>query len=153
METQILPEVLQNAVRAKMQEYYHDDLIDAFTNNYSAFVTQESHYVILLRDAIVTADLLTQEVSIAIDLHDHLGHFFEIHRYENDYILYGEVEIIRLSAAFGVLWSFSARDIFINQDGSSAFEMDPEGIYLKDWLGWHYHISYDGKLIREHCQH
>ena len=152
MKTQILPEVLQKAVRAKMQEYYQDDLTGAFTNDYSAFVAQKSRYVILLRDAVLTADSQTQEVSIAIDLHDRLGQFFEICRHENDYILYGELEIIRLSASFEVLWSFSARDIFVDPDGASAFETDFDGIYLMDWLGWHYRISYDGKLINEYCQ-
>lgn len=157
MKTQILPEVLQKAVRAKMQDYYPDGLTDVFANDFSEFVVHESAYVILLRDAVLTADLQTGEVRIAIDLHDHMGQFFEIYRYKDDYILYGELEIIRLSASFEILWLFSARDIFVDPDGASAFSMDADGIHLLDWLGWYYHISYNGKLINEYyhntCNH
>lgn len=135
-----------------MREYYDDDMIDTFANEYSAFVAHESSYVILMRDAVLTADPQAEEVCIAIDLHDHIGQFFEIHRYMNDYILYGELEIIRLSASFEILWSFSGRDIFVDPDGAVAFNMDSEGIYLIDWLGWHYHVNYDGELISEYCQ-
>lgn len=34
-----------------MREYYDDDMIDTFANEYSAFVAHESSYVILMRDA------------------------------------------------------------------------------------------------------
>ena len=57
IETHILPQKLQSAVRAKMREYYDDDMIDTFANEYSAFVAHESSYVISQVLLMLTTDI------------------------------------------------------------------------------------------------
>lgn len=79
-----------------------------------------------------------------------LGTMFEIHPYKSDYILYGELEIYRVSSDLEVLWCFGARDIFVRYQGDEpAFLMKEDRICLYDWLGYYYEIDYGGVLIHE----
>ena len=81
---------------------------------------------------------------------DPMGTMFEIHPYKSDYILYGELEIYRISSDLKVLWCFGARDIFVRYQGDEpAFLMKKDRICLYDWLDNYYEIDYDGKLILE----
>lgn len=78
------------------------------------------------------------------------GTMFEIHPYKSDYILYGELEIYRISGDLEVLWCFRACDIFVRYQGDEpAFLMKEDRICLYDWLDNYYEIDYDGVLIHE----
>ena len=67
-----------------------------------------------------------------------------------DFILYCEMDIIRMNRNLDVLWDYSARDIFVRFHGDEpAFEMDIDRIKLYDFSDYYYEIDYDGKIIRD----
>ena len=80
---------------------------------------------------------------------DPLGTMFEVHQLNDDYILYGEIEIYRISQELDVKWSFSGRDIFVRYQGNEpAFQMKQDRICLYDFEDNYYEIDFDGKLIK-----
>lgn len=69
--------------------------------------------------------------------------------YKQDFILYGELDIFRVTSNLSIQWQFSGKDIFVSyNDDAPAFEMKSDRIYLRDFEGDHYEIDYDGKLIQ-----
>ena len=65
------------------------------------------------------------------------------------YLIYGEIEIIKLDNEFNTLWKFSGRDIFVSTTGKNAFELTDHSIKLYDFNDNFYEIDFDGKLINE----
>lgn len=77
-----------------------------------------------------------------------LGSMFEVYQLGNDYILYGELEIYRISEDLTVKWTFSGRDIFVRCQGAEpAFSLKQDRICLYDFEDNYYEISFEGKLI------
>lgn len=77
-----------------------------------------------------------------------IGTMFEVHPFGEDYILYGELEIYRISSGLNVEWEFSGRDIFVKYAGDEpAFIMEEDKICLYDFQDNYYEIDYDGKVI------
>lgn len=77
-----------------------------------------------------------------------MGTMFEVHRLENDYILYGEMEIYRISQELIVKWFFSGKDIFVRYQGNEpAFLMKQDRICLYDFEDNYYEINFEGTLI------
>lgn len=75
---------------------------------------------------------------------------FGAYAYENDFILYGELDIYRINRKFEILWYFSARDIFVRCGSDEpAFFMKEDRICLYDFEGNYYEIDYDGKILFE----
>lgn len=73
---------------------------------------------------------------------------YEVHQLEDDYILYGEMNIYRISQELVVKWDFSGRDIFVRYQGNEpAFLMKQDRICLYDFEDNYYEIDFDGKLI------
>ena len=68
---------------------------------------------------------------------------FEIHEIPEAYIIYAEGSIIRLNYQGEILWEFTGRDIFVMPEGS-YFEIGTDTIYVKDWDGNLYELTYDG---------
>ncbi|MDE6780403.1 MAG: hypothetical protein K2J40_02960 [Ruminococcus sp.] len=79
-----------------------------------------------------------------------MGTMFEVHTYSKDYILYGEMDIYRISEDLSVKWDFSGRDIFVNyQVNEPAFKMTSDRICLYDFEDNYYEIDYNGYVITD----
>ena len=78
-----------------------------------------------------------------------MGGLIGICAIEDGYILHGETELFRYDQQLNRVWSFSGRDIFAALDGKKAFWIEKDTIHCRDWLGWHYVLDLDGKLISE----
>ena len=61
-----------------------------------------------------------------------LGHLFELYRYGDSYIIYGELDIIRVEANFETSWVFSGSEIFVTMDDQAPFEMSNDRIILRN---------------------
>lgn len=72
---------------------------------------------------------------------------FQIFKYEEDYIVHGEMDISRLDKNGVIIWQASGEDIFVMQDDGEGFTMKEDHIYAKDFCGKEYKIGYDGKCI------
>ena len=80
---------------------------------------------------------------------DTIGMMIAPFPYKQDFILYGELDVFRVTNELSIQWQFSGKDIFVNcNDDAPAFEMKRDRICLRDFEGDHYEIGYDGKLIR-----
>ena len=76
-----------------------------------------------------------------------LGHLFELYRYGDSYIIYGELDIIRVEANFETSWVFSGSEIFVTMDDQAPFEMSNDRIILRDWDNNYYEVDYNGNLL------
>ena len=73
---------------------------------------------------------------------DTIGTMFAPYPYRHDFILYGELDIFRVTSDLLIQWRFSGKDIFVD------FEMKSDRICLYDFQDNYYEISYDGILIK-----
>jgi hypothetical protein len=78
---------------------------------------------------------------------DCYGCTFGIYSIPNGYIVWGELEILRLDLNFEKIWSFMGRDIFVSQSDDSPFVLCEETIKLHDWEGNYYELDFDGNEI------
>lgn len=101
---------------------------------------------ILANDSILRFNLLTKDLTQFVEVPG-FDCGISIHRVEDGYILYGEMEIIMITNDLEVKWRYSGRDIFITIDGSCAFELKKDAIYLRDFEGNQYVVSYEGTTI------
>jgi hypothetical protein len=70
---------------------------------------------------------------------------FEIFKYQNDYIVHGELEISRLDKHGKILWQQSGADIFTTASGEHDFELTKDFIIATDFENKLYKFGYDGK--------
>lgn len=103
----------------------------------------------MLNDVLCIFDPVTLEITQKAIISP-LGTMFEVHPFGKDYILYGEIEIYRVSKNLKEIWSFSGADIFVRCGSNEpAFKMKNDRICLYDFLGNYYEIDYNGNLITE----
>lgn len=120
-----------------------------FTPIDSFVVPHTDGLFLMLNDVLCIFNPSTLEIDRQSKI-DSLGTMFEVHQFEEDYILYGELEIYRISSALSVQWKFSGRDIFVRYSGNEpAFIMKEDRICLYDFEDNYYEIDYDGKIISE----
>jgi len=74
---------------------------------------------------------------------------FSFHKLEEDFIIYGEVEIFRITKNGEILWRFSGYDIWINLDGKIPFNMKSNKIQLCDFQSNEYVLDFDGNLLED----
>jgi len=102
----------------------------------------------ILFDEIRQIDVKTGKVLQQVEC-PNVGGLFEIYSIEDGYIIHGELELFRYDKHLNRIWDFSGRDIFATVDGRKAFWLEEDTIHCRDWLGWHYVLDLDGKLLCE----
>jgi hypothetical protein len=60
---------------------------------------------------------------------------FEIYKFEDSYIVHGELEISRLNEDGKVIWKFSGPDIFTTPTGQENFKLESGVIEAISWDG------------------
>jgi hypothetical protein len=73
---------------------------------------------------------------------------FAIYPFKDDFIIHGELEIKRVDMDGNVKWEFSAKDIFVTQDGKEAVKLIGDRIEVTDWDGDTYILNGDGQVTR-----
>lgn len=69
---------------------------------------------------------------------------FEIFKYQDSYIVHGELNISRLNKNGEILWQQSGADIFTTLDGKDDFKLTENFILATDWEYRKYKFYYDG---------
>lgn len=90
----------------------------------------------------VTTGLLTKACSLESN-----GCNFEIHKVNDGYLIYGEIDITMLNHDLQKKWSFSGYDVFCSITGKKSFEIKPNYICLYDFYDNYYEIDFDGHEI------
>lgn len=132
-----------------LEHGYESDLIDYMFNSENCIIEDSYSRMILLRDRLLVIDRASDTVVKDISFEDEMGEFFEIYKHGNGYVVWGELEILYLTEELMIDWTFSGRDIFVRRDNKKAVALNDKEIIVIDWLGWCYHVGYDGKLISE----
>jgi len=74
---------------------------------------------------------------------------FEIYKYQDTYIIHGELEISRLDRDGKILWQQGGADIFVTTDDEQSFELTKHFIMAKDFENSVYKFDYDGNIFKE----
>ena len=89
-----------------------------------------------------------QSTAVVLYKHfDRFGCWFTINACPGGYIIYGELDIVKLNYMLDIVWEFSGADIFVTQDYREPFEMTESTIELWDWQNNRYVLDFDGNLI------
>ncbi len=72
---------------------------------------------------------------------------FEIYKYQDSYIIHGELEISRLDKYGKILWQQSGADIFTTLDGKDNFVITDNYILVTDWENRKYKFDFNGQSI------
>lgn len=117
-----------------------------FGSDEDVAILEDNALTVLMNATISVIDCRTLELKLHKKISAR-GIYCSIYKFENGYIVYGELEILKLSSNFEVEWSFSGEDVFVTQDGSLPFYIQDKSIYLTDWNGSTYIVNKLGKLI------
>jgi len=110
---------------------------------------EDSELYLFLNDTVCVYNLQSGDITKQKKI-DISGSLFSVYKYQKDFILYCEVDIIRMNRNLDVIWDFMARDIFVRQQGTEpAFVMKVDRIQLYDFLNNYYEIDYDGRIIKD----
>ncbi|SHG85860.1 hypothetical protein [Flavobacterium defluvii] len=74
---------------------------------------------------------------------------FSIHKLDDDFVIHGELEILRITKEGEIIWSFGGRDIWVTIDGKNVFTIENKSIRLFDFESNEYVIDFDGKQIED----
>jgi hypothetical protein len=77
---------------------------------------------------------------------------FEIYKYQNSYIVHGELEISRLDKDGKIVWQQGGADIFTTIDGGQGFELTDKFIIATDFENRIYKFDYDGNDLTDTTQ-
>ena len=72
---------------------------------------------------------------------------FEIFKFQDSFIIHGEMEITRLDSNGNILWQNGGTDIFTTEKGVDDFEITDSFIRATDWENRIYKFNFDGKVI------
>jgi len=73
---------------------------------------------------------------------------FAIYPFKEDIIIHGELEIKRVDLDGNIKWDFSAKNIFVTQDGREAVKFNGDKIEVIDWDGDKYVLDENGQLTK-----
>ena len=121
-------------------------LIGLFAENDNIAVLEDHNLVVLMDTVLVVIDCNELKMKSCKTISDSDA-FFSLCKFDDGYILHGELEIVKMSVYFETIWSFSGADIFVSQDGGCSFYVKNEMIHLTDWNGKTYTVDKNGKLI------
>ena len=123
-------------------------LIDLICSSYIPYAALDGNtLVVILFQSIVRLDMDTGAI-IQYTECDNMGGLFEIHPIEGGFLIWGEGDIFRYDRSLNRIWHFTGRDILVSLHSSKHFWIEDTEIHCRDFLGWHYVLDFDGKLIR-----
>lgn len=72
---------------------------------------------------------------------------FQIFKKQDDYIIHGELQVVKLDKDGKIKWEFGGAEIFVSIDNEEEFKIENDGILLTDFAKTKYKIDFEGKLI------
>lgn len=110
-------------------------------------ILKDNHLTVLMDSTITVIDLITLSI-IRHKIFSDFGTYFSIYSFDNGYIVYGELDIVKLDITLQIEWTFSGADIFVLPDESIIpFNINGDTIELRDWEGKYYYLDKYGNKI------
>lgn len=111
----------------------------------NSFIIRNSQIYICVCNKVYCLKLPSLEIEWIKQLDDITN--YSINSFKNDFIIHGELEIIRLNQNGDIVWRFGGKDIFVSETGKNNFCIDKSLIEVKDWKGNKYIINEYGQEI------
>ena len=105
---------------------------------------------VLLESGLVQIDLCRREMGPFQEL-PCSSNLFALYRCPEGiegFVIWGEMEILKLDSKFRLKWRNSGADIFETPTGEPAFQMKQDRLCLRDFKGNYYEWSYSGETLR-----
>ncbi|MCL2321739.1 MAG: hypothetical protein FWC47_06480 [Oscillospiraceae bacterium] len=109
-------------------------------------ILDSNDLIVIMNTSIIVINCYTLTIKKHVLLPEN-GIYFSIERYCDGYIVYGELDVVKLSKDLEIDWSFAGFDIFITNNGSIPFLIEGENILLTDWMGNKYKLDKFGHNI------
>ncbi len=122
-------------------------IVSSYTPIAECAIPHGNELFMMLNWDLCMFDPATLKITRHIEI-DCMGTMNAAYSYKDDFILYGEIEIIRVDSKLNIKWNFFGRDIFVRyKSNDPAFVMKADKICLTDWNEDYYEIDYDGNLL------
>ena len=108
-------------------------------------ILEESKLIVLMNTELIEFDLDLMIIKEQRNFDTYC--LFSIYPFDDGYIVYGEMEIIKLNKKYEAEWVFMGADIFVLPGKGNAFTICGDKIVLFDWNGYKYTVGKDGKAI------
>ena len=119
---------------------------DIYIFDYNCAVLEENRLIVLMDRNITVIDLERMAIVNNKSINS-TGCNLAIFKIDYGYVIYGEVEIIKLDELLNEEWVFSGKDIFVTKDGDIPFTIENNKIKLHDWNNTYYELDMNGNLI------
>jgi len=113
----------------------------------SSQIVENNKIIICCSDTIF--NLSIPELDINWKIQGDQSTCFGIYKYQNTFIVHGEMEISRIDNNGKVLWKKSGADIFTTISGKNNFELTNNYIKVSDWNNKEYKFDFNGKILNE----
>ena len=110
-------------------------------------ILEDAVLIVLMNTRLTVIDCESLAIKTSNDISE-FGTYFSLYRFYDGYIVYGELDIIKLSLELEPEWSFFGADIFVSSDGRCPFNIKGDTINLIDWNGTEYTIDKFGKQLK-----
>jgi len=117
------------------------------TNHKNAVILEDKRFLICCSDSIFCLSI--PDLTLLWRTRADEATCFEIFKYQDSYIVHGELEISRLDQDGKITWKQGGADIFVTSDGRSGFEMTDDYIIAKDFQNRTYKFDYSGKDLTD----
>lgn len=75
--------------------------------------------------------------------------YINAYKWNDLYIVHGEIRIYCFNNRYEKQWNFSGRDIWVTNDGSETVSFIDDYIVLRDWLGYTYKVDASGLEVNK----
>jgi hypothetical protein len=113
------------------------------TNHRNAVIFEPDRFLLCCSDTIFCLSI--PDLTLLWQTQADQACCFEIFKYQDDYIVHGELEISRLDKNGNILWQQSGADIFTTISGEQGFELTEDFIIATDFENRIYKFDYNGQ--------
>jgi hypothetical protein len=115
------------------------------TPHETSSILDNSHLILCCCDSVYCLNV--PELGLIWRTKADMSTCFQIFKFEDGYIIHGELEISRIDKDGNVIWQFSGVDIFVSMDGRNEFRINADNIALTDFKGRTYTLGFNGQEI------
>lgn len=116
----------------------------------NAMIFEHERILICCSDSIFCLSI--PDLNLLWQTHADQACCFEIFKYQDSYIVHGEIEISRLDKDGNIIWQESGADIFTTISGEQSFELTDNFIIAKDFENRVYKWNYNGEDFTDKTQ-
>ncbi|MBT31776.1 MAG: hypothetical protein CMO01_19125 [Thalassobius sp.] len=119
----------------------------ATTVHDSSFLIENNVILICVCNKVYSLDLESLKLNWKLQVDDVTC--FSIIKWDNHFVTHGEIQLSYFNGDGGIIWTFSARDIFVTLESEDDFRLENGIAIVRDFSKVEYHLNSKGKVIKE----